>query len=610
MSEKISQMTPLPTPLQSGDVFPVVRGTENFKADADDLPQSGNGDFEYQPEITSSSTILELQKGLNKVYPFNKTTPQTATVNNGVYVSNDVINFERRDASVQIIQGDNVRFRGERDINNNFFIDHKDGISALLCRGNDGTNDVFTAIGFLKGSLGAVTTSNYTNLAPTETNDVTVTGTSFSENMIITVTGNATLNSWAYVNTTTITLNLTSSGVSGDFITVIYDNGDVFEDTDAIELETLEAFVIETTSTSATWSPTLVTHTGSTLTWTVTGDASGTYNADDPTIDLSGNTGTAIITVTDITTLTVMYLNSLNITSLDVSALVDLTTLRCFSNQLTTLDLSSNASLQIAYCYSNPSLSNINISGLTNLTQLRVQSCGLSTLDTTTNTNLDTLHIQNNNLSTQPNFDSNTLLVYLNMGNNTLSSISLDNNTSLEELYISGNSFAVDPNVALLTNLTLLDVSSNASLSALDVSLNTALEELYIQSCNFTSINISSLTALTIFYCYSNSLTSLDVTSNVALVTLWNYSNSITTLDLSNNVALSDVNCRENAMTVSGVNNVIIDSDRGITTGTLKIRYDGSNAAPTLTEVTTNDVIDAYNNMLSDGYNLVGSVPA
>jgi hypothetical protein len=200
----------------------------------------GDATIEFQSEITDTATIFDgTQKGTGKIYPFNKETAQTVTIQKDDYSENDTINIERRGlGTLEVVQGTDVRFRGVRDEENRFFINDRNSMVSLICRGSN----EFSIIGNLKrGSLGAVTTSHYLPaLAPTQTRNITVTGTGFSANMVITVTGNATLNSWAFVSETKITLNITSSGVDGDFITVTYDNGDIFEDTNAIELVEVE----------------------------------------------------------------------------------------------------------------------------------------------------------------------------------------------------------------------------------------------------------------------------------------------------------------------------------------------------------------------------------
>lgn len=198
---------------------------------------SGSGNFSYATDITSTVTTLDgTQEGLNTVYPFNSASAQTVTITTGDYVTNDVINIERRgQGSVEIIADTGVYIRGVRNLQNRYFINDPNSMVSLTCRGSE----EFTIIGNLtRGYTGAVTTSSYGSLSAGDTNkSVAVVGTGFSSNMKDPViTGNATLVSWTFTDENNITLFLTATGINGDNITVTYDNGDVFVDTNAITL--------------------------------------------------------------------------------------------------------------------------------------------------------------------------------------------------------------------------------------------------------------------------------------------------------------------------------------------------------------------------------------
>lgn len=204
----------------------------------DDLVIGGSGGaLEYQTETTGTTTVLTTQKGLNKLYPFNKETAQTIQVDTGAYVLNDVVNIERRGlGSIEFLQGVGVSLKGVRDIDNRYFINDIDSIVSILCRGSE----EFSIIGNLtRGGTGAVTTSSYSDLFDGDINQpITVIGTGFSANMQDPIlTGNATLISWVFVNNYQITLNITETGSVGDLITVTYNNSDVFVDADALEVK-------------------------------------------------------------------------------------------------------------------------------------------------------------------------------------------------------------------------------------------------------------------------------------------------------------------------------------------------------------------------------------
>lgn len=197
---------------------------------------SSESGIEFKTEITSiSSTFDSTKKGDNSLFPFKNTSNQTLTINSGVYVENDVINIERRGSGeLEIIQGTGVRFRGVRTLDNRFFVGDPNTMISLICRGSE----TFSIIGNLKRGGSAVTISAYDDLVYTDVNkSVNVYGTGFSSNMVVTISGNATqVTPYTYVNANQITLHLTSTGVAGNTINVIYDNGDVFQDNNAIVL--------------------------------------------------------------------------------------------------------------------------------------------------------------------------------------------------------------------------------------------------------------------------------------------------------------------------------------------------------------------------------------
>ncbi len=100
-----------------------------------------------------------------------------------------------------------------------------------------------------------------------------------------------------------------------------------------------------TTSTSANWSPGLVTNSGATLRWIASGGGiNETIDANDPTFDFSGNTGTVNITVESsdgFVGLTILWLNYLSVGNLDLSNAVALENLGLRGNRnLGTVDLS------------------------------------------------------------------------------------------------------------------------------------------------------------------------------------------------------------------------------------------------------------------------------
>ena len=222
---------------------------------------------------------------------------------------------------------------------------------------------------------------------------------------------------------------------------------------------------LSTTSTSTTWSPQTVTNTGAILTWDVTGDITPTsQNVDDPTFNLSANTGTVNMNVYDVGGLTEFYCNSRNITTLDVRESIALTTLNCgFNSGLTALDVSRNVSLINLYV------------GLSNLTLLNLS----------TNTSLRILYCFNNNLTTL-DVSTNTELTNLQCFSNNLTALDLSTNTSLGLLQCFDN-----------------------SITTLNISANTLLTSVQCYSNSITTLNISANPLLTTLLCYYNNMSPL-----------------------------------------------------------------------------------------------------
>ncbi len=87
--------------------------------------------------------------------------------------------------------------------------------------------------------------------------------------------------------------------------------------------------ILTTTSTSSAWSPDLVINSGATLKWSVSGGGVSIPETviDDPTFDLSTNTGETTITVTSdfgFSGFTTLFIQNLEITSFDIDNATDL----------------------------------------------------------------------------------------------------------------------------------------------------------------------------------------------------------------------------------------------------------------------------------------------
>jgi hypothetical protein len=167
-------------------------------------------------------------------------------------------------------------------------------------------------------------------------------------------------------------------------------------DVDAPTVPSVETIVLTTTSKSNAWSPFAVTNSGATLKWEVTGGVTiAEVETDDPTFDLSGNTGTATITITsDFGFSGLTYLNFWNdngvgseITSIDVTNAEELERLDMRFNQLVSLDISQNVVLNRLNVRGAGNLISgvLDISNNPLLTRIEADATALSSIDVTNN---------------------------------------------------------------------------------------------------------------------------------------------------------------------------------------------------------------------------------
>lgn len=177
---------------------------------------------------------------------------------------------------------------------------------------------------------------------------------------------------------------------------------------------------IETTSTSASWGVN-VTNGNSSAIWEVTGGVTiapfELVGNSDPVLDLSGNTGTAIVTAKGFDNMTAVQSRFSDITSVNVFDLIDATDIDFNNNLLTTIDVSKN----------------------TNLLTLIVGVNQLTSINVTNNVNLEALFINSNNITTIDT-SSNPLLFRLDVHNNNLTDLDISNNPLINFIQFYGNS--------------------------------------------------------------------------------------------------------------------------------------------------------------------------
>ena len=306
---------------------------------------------------------------------------------------------------------------------------------------------------------------------------------------------------------------------------------------------------LNTTSVLSSWTPDTVTNDGVVLTWQLTGGKTETKVVDKPTFNLSSNTGTVNMAVSDVSQLKFFTCNTKNISLLNLKGASALLNLQILFNQITDLDLSKNN--QLAFI----NVSNNNISSL-----VFQNHPALSTLISSTNslTNLD--------ISGAPN------LKQITCHTNNLTTLNTSNNPNLEAIACFLN-YSLS-SINLSNNIKLIDLNiGRTGISTLDVSMLPYLIFLNIDRTSITSINLLSNPNLSTLHTYNNGMQSLDLSGNPVLKTLWFYQNS---------------------STPANTDSAIIQLEsKGQSGGVLRIRNNRTSASDT-----------AWNNLTSRGYTL------
>ncbi|MDY8138019.1 T9SS type A sorting domain-containing protein [Aquimarina sp. 2201CG5-10] len=290
------------------------------------------------------------------------------------------------------------------------------------------------------------------------------------------------------------------------------------------------------------------------------------------TMDLSANVNLieinssrndlATIDVSMLPNLEILDVSSNNLTSLDITINTSLTQLLSDSNNLTSLDISGLVNLESLFCHSNSNLSSIVVTGVTNLENLWAYNCSLSSIDVSSMPNLAQLRISNNNLN----------------------EIDLSNNASLETVLVENNNLtSFDLRNGNNQNITSLDAEGNSNLTCVSVDdIVYAIEEYNVDSqvvfttdCDiYTYIADTNFETALGFFGYDDipndhqvptnivaTLQSLDVSNSnindlngiedfISLVTLDVSNNNLLSIDLSNNTLLTTLHIQNNELGV------------------------------------------------------------
>ncbi len=236
-----------------------------------------------------------------------------------------------------------------------------------------------------------------------------------------------------------------------------------------------------------------------------------------------------------VTDLQELYCDSLQLTSLDLSAntklktlwcsvnklttltLPDsnlLTTLHCDHNRLTSLDLSKYIMLEDLRCNSNP-LTTLNITASRfHLASLRCDSCNLSSLDLSQHVILKTLRCNDNKLKSLSLPNSESLLEYMDCSNNQLTTLNVTGTKFLQDLNCSNNQLTTLATYNL-PQLTKLQCQNNR-IASLDLTKNSELVELDCSNNQLTTLNFTWCTKLgNTIKCYGNQITGDGMTQLV-----------------------------------------------------------------------------------------------
>lgn len=191
---------------------------------------------------------------------------------------------------------------------------------------------------------------------------------------------------------------------------------------------------IQTTSTSVSWSPSSIISSQYVLGWEVSGGITIPYTEiNDPTFDLSSNSGVAVITVTGynnfygVSTFNLSnFPNVLTITSIDLSSAKELGSLQLVNDPISSIDLSNNLYLNFLTLYGLSNITSIDLTNNILLTSLIIEYMEITTLDLSFNSDLIIYTIRNNSSLTSIIL-SPLNATTLNINNNNLSATVIDN---------------------------------------------------------------------------------------------------------------------------------------------------------------------------------------
>jgi hypothetical protein len=312
-------------------------------------------------------------------------------------------------------------------------------------------------------------------------------------------------------------------------------------------------------------------------------------------MNCSGLSISSLVGIEAFTSLTHLYCNSNNLTSLDVSNNTNLTTLHCGFNSINSLNLGQINSLIYLNCMFNQ-ISAIDLSHLSLLEDFTCTQNFLTTLNLSNNLGLIYLSCGNNQLTGELDLSNHTSLIAINCFSNQLTALNAKNgnNMNFTTFYVGGNqitcievddpvysyanwgnsgSFGYDATAIFSEdcsscNVYIPDSNFKAYLLANstintngDSEIQCSEAEAFTGAIGCSGLNITSLNGIESFInltgliCADNQLTDLNLSSNTAIVLLECHNNQLTTLNLGSNTALIDFTCFNNLLSSLDLSN-------------------------------------------------------
>ncbi|WP_420573672.1 hypothetical protein [Kordia sp.] len=196
-------------------------------------------------------------------------------------------------------------------------------------------------------------------------------------------------------------------------------------------------------------------------------------------LDLNNQNISDLTGINDFAALETLRIQYNNLTSLDVSNLVNLKTLWAANgNAFSSLDVSNNTLLE-DFRLRQYSGTSIDLAANTALTRFACDSCDLLTVDTSTNVNLSYLDLWNSEI-TSLDLSANTNLATLDVYSTKLTTLDVTANTLLTNLIAND-----------ITTLTSLDVrnGNNININTFNITSNSNLDCVFVDDATYSTTN-------------------------------------------------------------------------------------------------------------------------